>query len=88
MPDYNTPAQYQDACIAMMRSAQWVVVASLDLAGWKAMYPAMQDPAPKERVQFEHVLTSAFAFVDRDGWFELRRRVPGLDESACASITH
>ena len=88
VPDYNTPAQYQDACIAMMRSAQWVVVASLDSAGWKAMYPAMQDPAPKERVQFEHVLTSAFAFVDRDGWFELRRRVPGLDESACASITH
>ena len=72
----------------MMRSAQWVVVASLNSAGWKAMYPAMQDPAPKERVQFEHVLTSAFAFVDRDGWFELRRRVPGLDESTCASITH
>jgi hypothetical protein len=88
VPGYNTPAQYQDACIAMMRSAQWVVVASLDSAGWKAMYPAMQDPAPKERVQFEHILTSAFAFVERDGWFELRRRVPGLDESACSSITH
>jgi hypothetical protein len=88
VPDYNTPAQYQDACIAVMRSAQWIVLASLDSAGWKAMYPAMRDPDPKERVQFERVLTSAFAFVERDGWFELRRRVPGLDESACSSITH
>ena len=88
MPNYNTPTQYLDTCLSVMRDAQWLVFANLDAAGWRAVYPAMSDPDTKERLQFERVLTSASEFVERDGWFELRRRVPGLDESACSTIVH
>jgi len=86
-PDYSTPAQYQDACVAMMRSAQWFVVARMDASGWKAMFPGTPNPDVPERLQFENVLNNASWLVGQYGWFDLRRRVPGIDASACDAIT-
>jgi hypothetical protein len=86
-PEYSTPAQYQDACVSMMKTAQWIVVARMNATDWKAQFPSIPDPEPKERMQFERIMDGSSEFVAHYGWFELRRRVPGLDESACTSIT-
>jgi hypothetical protein len=69
-----------------MRDAKWIVISDIDPAGWKAVYPAMSDSIPRERIQFEHVLGAESELVARYGWFELRRHVPGVGEAAYAGI--
>lgn len=88
-PDYTTPAQYRETCLAVMRQASWIVIdrSWQDPRHWKQVFPAMRDPAPRETRMFEHALTSGFSPVARYGEFELRRRTPAANPAACAGIT-
>ena len=87
-PGYTLPSQYQEACVSAMRGASWVVIdrgiMSPELL--KAVFPALQDPNPREKAKFEQALETGFELVAREGAFELRRRVPGVDETLCSSI--
>jgi hypothetical protein len=87
-PGYTTPSQYQDACISVLRHADWVIVNELwtDPEFLKHVFPAMQNAQPHETMAFEAVLRSAFTLVAQHGKFELRHRKEGVDESACADV--
>jgi hypothetical protein len=87
-PGYTLPSQYREACIAVLRHADWVVVDTrwTDPNYWKMVFPAMRDARPHETAAFEEVLDSAFALVAREGTFELRHRRDGSSESACADV--
>jgi hypothetical protein len=88
-PGYTLPSQYQEACVSAMRNASWVVI-DRGIMGpelWKAVFPALQDPNPREKVKFEQALETGFELVAREGAFELRRRGAGADEALCTGIT-
>lgn len=87
-PGYTLPSQYQDACIAVMRRASWVVIDRrwTDPNTWKRVFPAMRDAQPQETKAFEQALDSGFEFVAREGTFELRRRHEGISDTVCAGI--
>ena len=89
VPDYNPPAQYQKACVSVMRHASWVVIDRqwTDPKLLKQAFPAMRNPRPPETRQFERALNRGFKLVATDGVFELRhRRTSGVDPSLCAEI--
>jgi hypothetical protein len=87
-PDYTSPSQYREACIAVMRHASWVVIDRQ----WtnphhiKWIFPAMGNPAPRETRMFERALESRFALVARYREFELRHRTQAANQIACAGI--
>lgn len=85
LPGYTSPAQYEDACKAVMQHAQWVVIDRdwLDPQVLKGVFPAMRDTDPEERKLFEQALESGFRLVSRDGGFELRHRAPGVGAAVC-----
>jgi 4-amino-4-deoxy-L-arabinose transferase-like glycosyltransferase len=87
-PGYILPSQYRDACDAVLRDADWVVIDRVmaDPRSWKQTFPAMKDAQPPETRKFEQVLDSAFEFVSREGEFELRRRQEAIDPNSCAGI--
>ena len=87
-PGYTLPSQYREACIAVLRHADWVVVDTrwTDPNYWKMVFPAMRDARPHETAAFEVALDSAFALMAREGTFELRHRRDGISESACADV--
>ena len=87
-PGYTLPSQYREACIAVLRHADWVVVDTrwTDPNYWKMVFPAMRDARPHETAAFEEALDSAFALMAREGTFELRHRRDGISESACADV--
>jgi len=89
VPGYTLPSQYQEACLDVMRSAGWVVIDRnwTDPKFLAGIFPAMRDFEPRETRRFEQALEAGFTFVARDGSFELRGRVPAVDESVCAGIT-
>jgi hypothetical protein len=41
---------------------------------------------PPETKAFEQALDSNFAFVERDGIYELRHRRDGIDDAVCAGV--
>jgi hypothetical protein len=88
LPEYTLPSQYQDACVSVMRHASWVIIDRrwTDAQFLKAVFPAMQDTEPQETKGFEKALNNGFAFVAKDGPFEVRRRQEGIDETVCAEI--
>jgi hypothetical protein len=88
VPGYTLPSQYKEACLSAMRSASWVVIDRdwTDPKFLTTVFPAMRDPDPPETRRFEQALEKGFDFVARWGAFEVRRRVPAVDESVCASI--
>jgi hypothetical protein len=87
-PGYASPSQYQEACVSAMRRASWLVIDR----NWttpdflRIHFPAITDTEPRETKAFELALQSGFEFTARDGRFELRRRIKGVNESVCASI--
>lgn len=88
VPNYTSPHQYKEACIAMMRHASWVVIdrQGTDPRLLKFIFPAMRNPAPKETRMFERALESGFALVARYGKFELRRHTNAANPVVCAEI--
>jgi hypothetical protein len=89
LPSWTVPSQYQEACVSAIRGASWVVIDRefLSPKRLKAVYPALRDPNPREKAKFEQALETGFELVAREGLFELRRRVPGVDETLCSGIT-
>jgi len=75
-PDFTSPFQHQEACIAALR-ASWLVIDRnwTDPNYLRISYPAIRDAEPPETKKFEMALQRGFEFVARDGPFELRRRV-------------
>jgi hypothetical protein len=88
-PGYTLPSQYREACIAVLRHADWVVVDTrwTDPTYLQMVFPAMRDARPHETAAFEEVLDSAFALVAREGTFELRHRRDRISETACVEVT-
>ena len=89
VPNYTTPSQYQDACMAVMQHASWIVIDRFqaDPKFWAFGFPAMRDTRPPEVSKFEQALESAFERVAQDGPFELLRRRPaGADPGRCSDI--
>jgi hypothetical protein len=86
-PDFTSPFQYQEACIAALR-ASWLVIDRnwTDPNYLRISYPAIRDAEPPETKKFEMALQRGFEFVARDGPFELRRRVKTVNETVCAGI--
>jgi hypothetical protein len=86
-PGYTTPSQYQEACVAAVRRASWLVIdrdwISADFL--RISFPAIRDAELREAEKFEQALQSGFVLVAREGKFELRGRVTGANETVCAS---
>ncbi|RYD96402.1 MAG: hypothetical protein EOP61_18075 [Sphingomonadales bacterium] len=76
VPEYTTPAQYQATCREVMQGARWVVFdhAISHPGFYRAVFPAMRDPSPPEKVAFEAALNRGFADAGRHGGFQLLRR--------------
>lgn len=76
VPQYSTPAQYQKACIQLMRDAQWIVshVEITTPEFYRTVFPAMTNPSPHEKVAFEAALKAGFVPHGRYGNFEISRR--------------
>ena len=53
----------------------------------KGSFPCAAGPQTPGNRRFEQALETGFEFVAREGSFELRRRVPGVDEALCTGIT-
>jgi hypothetical protein len=87
-PEYTLPSQYQEACVSAMRDAAWAVIDRnwTDPEYLKTVFPAMRNPEPTETKRFEQALETGFELVARDGAYELRRRVPAVDETICSGI--
>ena len=87
-PSYTTPAQYKEACVAVMRYASWVMIDRewADPKLIKLVFPNTPDLEPPETKRFEEALEVGFKLVARDGAFELRRRIPGADETLCIGV--
>jgi hypothetical protein len=88
VPGYTPRPQYQEACASAMRDALWVVIdrSWADPKYLMTIFPAMHDPEPPETRKFEQALETGFDFVAREGVYELRRRVPEVDETICSGI--
>jgi len=88
VPHYTTPAQYQEACLDVMRQASWVVIDrkyTEDPNEWKGM--GVKRPLPPEYGRFEKVLDEGFERVERFGAIEIRKRRKQASEAACADIS-
>ena len=87
LPRYTTPAQYQEACLDVMRQASWVVIDRRweDPRLRKAV--GLHDPPPPEFGTFEKVLDEGFEPVERFGVIEIRKRRKQASEAACAGIS-
>ena len=86
-PEYTTPAQYEEACRAVIRDASWVVVDRYwTYNSWKNGFPSMSDAKPQETTRFEQALDSAFELITNTGTFELRRSRQGVSDSVCDGI--
>jgi hypothetical protein len=88
VPQYTTPAQYQEACLDVMRQASWVVIDrkwTENPIYWKGL--GVHRPLPPEFGRFENVLDEAFEPVERFGFIEIRKRRKEASEAACAGIS-
>jgi hypothetical protein len=88
VPHYTTPAQYQEACLDVMRQASWVVIDrkyTEDPNEWKGM--GVKGPLPPEYGRFEKVLEEGFEPVERFGVIEIRKRREQASEAFCAGIS-
>jgi hypothetical protein len=85
VPGYTLPSQYHDACLSVMRRADWLIIDRTWIGpeAWKLTFPAMQNAQPQETLDFEQALDGGFDFVALDGTFELRRRRKDASEAVC-----
>jgi hypothetical protein len=88
VPHYTTPAQYQEACLDVMRQASWVVIDrkwTENPIYFKGL--GVHGPLPPEFGRFEKVLDEGFEPVERFGVIEIRKRRKQASEAACAGIS-
>jgi len=88
VPQYTTPAQYQEACLDVMRQASWVVINrkwTENPIYWKEL--GVHGPPPPEYGRFEKALDEGFEPVERFGVIEIRKRRQQTSEAACAGIS-
>jgi hypothetical protein len=86
VPHYTTPAQYQEACLDVMRQASWVVIDwKWTPRLWKGV--GVRLPLPPEYGRFEKVLDEGFEPVERFGQIEIRKRRQQASEAVCADIS-
>jgi hypothetical protein len=89
VPGYTTAEQFRKTCVRMTTDAQWVVIDRhlSDPDVLRTIYPAMRDPDPPEKRDFEAALRVAF---DEVVWastrFELRKRSGGAPAVPCERI--
>ncbi|BDD67189.1 hypothetical protein Sj15T_22100 [Sphingobium sp. TA15] len=87
LPQYSTPAQYQETCRQLMQGAQWVV-SHVDITRpdfYRTVFPAMTDPSPHEKIAFEVALDKAFLRNGTYGGFQVMRRA-AADVALCKDI--
>ena len=89
VPGYTTAEQFRKTCVRVTTDAQWVVIDRQlsDPDVLRTIYPAMRDPDPPEKRDFEAALRVAF---DEVVWastrFELRKRSGGAPAVPCERI--
>jgi hypothetical protein len=87
IPQYTTPAQYQEACRDVMRQASWVVIDRRWEDPELLKGVGVHGPLPPESGRFEKVLEEGFEPVERFGFIEIRKRRKQASEAACAEIS-
>ena len=87
-PEYTSPLQYQEACVSVLRQADWVIINTrwTDADFLRRAFPAMRNLRPHETEAFEEVLNNAFTLVAQVGTFELRHRRDGVNAAVCADV--
>lgn len=87
LPQYSTPAQYHETCRQLMQDAQWVVshveITRPDF--YSAVFPAMTDPSPPEKMAFEASLDAAFVHDGTYAGFQVMRKA-AADVALCDDI--
>jgi hypothetical protein len=74
--------------MSVVKAASWVIIdtAWTNPQFLRAIFPGVKDTYPPETQKFEAMLENAFELVEHKGVFEIRRRVDGIDASACFGI--
>jgi hypothetical protein len=89
IPGYTIAEDFRRTCVQVVTEAQWVVMDRQlsDATVLRKIYPAMRDPDPPEKREFEMVLREAFDdVVYTSGRYELRRRSRGGSAVPCERI--
>ena len=89
VPGYTSAEQFRDTCVRVASEAHWVVI---DLQ-WsdpnflRKIFPAMRDPDPPEKREFEAALRVLFdTIVHVSTRFELRKRSGSASATLCDKI--
>jgi hypothetical protein len=87
VPEYTPANQYADACASANARATWLVLdrAGMDPATIKAVFPAVRNPNPPEKMAFERSIESDFGLVARLGRYEIRKRVTPSPARPCGA---
>jgi hypothetical protein len=89
VPGYTTAEQFRKTCVRVATDAQWVVIDRQlsDPDVLRTIFPAMRDPDPPEKRDFEAALRVAFDEVAYASTrFELRKRSGGAPAVPCKRI--
>jgi hypothetical protein len=77
IPGFTIAKHFRGTCVQLAAAVQWVVIDRQlsDPTVLRKIYPAMRDPNPPEKREFEAVLRGTFdEVVYTSGRYELRRR--------------
>lgn len=85
LPSYTTVEQYRNACLSVMRDADWLLLHRYLMTTdyFRRDYAAMPNPTPPERVRFEQVLEIGFTPSSKYGDYELLRRTDAAGPGLC-----
>ena len=89
VPGYTSAEQFRKTCVRVTTEAQWVVMDRQwsDANFLRRAFPAMRDPDPPEKRDFEAALRVAFdKIVHASTRFELRQRSGQASTTLCDSI--
>ncbi len=89
VPGYTSAEQFRNACVRVATEAQWVVIDRRwsDPNFLRKIFPAMRDPDPPEKREFEAILRVAFnKIVHASTRFELRQRSGSASPVLCDKI--
>jgi hypothetical protein len=89
VPGYTTAEQFRKTCVRVATDAQWVVIDRQlsDPNVLRTIYPAMRDPDPPEKRDFEAALGVVFdEVVYASTRFELRKRSGDVAAVPCERI--
>jgi hypothetical protein len=87
VPQYSTSDQYFEVCREVMDKADWIVFDNKISRPefYRAVFPAMADPSPHEKVAFEEAMRAGFASASNFKGFEvLKRSQPSM--ALCAKV--